>query len=674
MRPIHDATSSRISPGLSRLRRERSRAFACHRPAAVRQGRGAADGRPAVHARRASCSSPAKAASARRRSPARRRRARRRGPARAARQHRSRVEPRRGARRVARRAADARAGGARPLRAEHRPGSGGARLSRARRRAVPRRAARRGRRAASRSSSPARAPSRSRRSTSSPSCSAIRATHRATSTTSSSTRRRPGTRCACWSCPAAWTGFLDANPAGTSCLGPLAGLQAQQRALRASLRGARATPSARRSCSSAAPSVGARGSGADAAPSSPRSASAPALVSTASSRATDASDPIARALEARGRDALAALPAALAALPRTERPAAALRRSSGVDALRRSFSGAARVHASAVRRVSGDRRDPPAPSPTLVDEIERAGRGVVHDDGQGRRRQDDHRRGDRRRAGAARATACTSRRPIPPRTSPTPSARACPTCASAASIRPRRRARTATRCSHARRRRSTPRAARCSRRICARPAPRRSPSSARSRAPSPRASDGFVVIDTAPTGHTLLLLDAAEAYHREVLAHARATRPTRCAACCRACATRASRSVLLVTLPEATPVHEAAQLRRTCGARRSSRSPGSSIRASPVTASATRAPRTRRPRGSIPHGGARSSGHAASRGSPGIRSRRSAPAAFSSLLVAVQIVHSRSRMSIDQFIDREHSTPCAALVQDGPTPVKSSSA
>ena len=30
--------------------------------------------------------------------------------------------------------------------------------------------------------------------------------------------------------------------------------------------------------------------------------------------------------------------------------------------------------------------------------------------------------------------------------------------------------------------------------------------------------DGFVVLDTAPTGHTILLLDAAEAYHREVSA------------------------------------------------------------------------------------------------------------------------------------------------------------
>src|SRR4029079_14657207 len=36
-------------------------------------------------------------------------------------------------------------------------------------------------------------------------------------------------------------------------------------------------------------------------------------------------------------------------------------------------------------------------------------------------------------------------------------------------------------------------------------------------------AEQFVVIDTAPTAHTLLPLDAAEAYHREVLRKARGT-------------------------------------------------------------------------------------------------------------------------------------------------------
>jgi arsenite-transporting ATPase len=74
-----------------------------------------------------------------------------------------------------------------------------------------------------------------------------------------------------------------------------------------------------------------------------------------------------------------------------------------------------------------------------------------------------------------------------------------------------------------------------------------------------RGTGQFIVLDTAPTGHTLLLLDSTQAYHREVsrssedlpeavkelLPRIRDPKFTR---------------MLIVTLPEATPVHEAAAL------------------------------------------------------------------------------------------------------------------
>ena len=34
------------------------------------------------------------------------------------------------------------------------------------------------------------------------------------------------------------------------------------------------------------------------------------------------------------------------------------------------------------------------------------------------------------------------------------------------------------------------------------------------------ARKGIVVVDTAPTGHTLLLLDTTGAYHRQIVQHA----------------------------------------------------------------------------------------------------------------------------------------------------------
>jgi arsenite-transporting ATPase len=71
--------------------------------------------------------------------------------------------------------------------------------------------------------------------------------------------------------------------------------------------------------------------------------------------------------------------------------------------------------------------------------------------------------------------------------------------------------------------------------------------------------EGFVVLDTAPTGHTLLLLDSAEAYHREVL-RTTSDMPEAVRNLLPRLRDAEFTRILLVTLPEATPVHEAARL------------------------------------------------------------------------------------------------------------------
>jgi len=73
------------------------------------------------------------------------------------------------------------------------------------------------------------------------------------------------------------------------------------------------------------------------------------------------------------------------------------------------------------------------------------------------------------------------------------------------------------------------------------------------------AEDGFVVLDTAPTGHTLLLFEAAEAYDRDV-ARTSGHTPEEIRRLLPRLRDPDYARVLLVTLPEATPVHEAARL------------------------------------------------------------------------------------------------------------------
>ena len=74
-----------------------------------------------------------------------------------------------------------------------------------------------------------------------------------------------------------------------------------------------------------------------------------------------------------------------------------------------------------------------------------------------------------------------------------------------------------------------------------------------------KGGDGFVVLDTAPTGHTVLLLDSALAYHREVSRQASGM-PEAVENLLPRLRDADYTRVLIVTLAEATPVHEAAKL------------------------------------------------------------------------------------------------------------------
>ncbi len=73
------------------------------------------------------------------------------------------------------------------------------------------------------------------------------------------------------------------------------------------------------------------------------------------------------------------------------------------------------------------------------------------------------------------------------------------------------------------------------------------------------ARDRVVVLDTAPTGHTLLLLDAAQSYQREVQ-RTNAHVPDEVSELLARLRDPEFARMLVVTLAESTPVHEADRL------------------------------------------------------------------------------------------------------------------
>nr|WP_315478371.1 arsenical pump-driving ATPase [uncultured Rhodoferax sp.] len=74
------------------------------------------------------------------------------------------------------------------------------------------------------------------------------------------------------------------------------------------------------------------------------------------------------------------------------------------------------------------------------------------------------------------------------------------------------------------------------------------------------ARSAFVVLDTAPTGHSLLLMDATGAYHRQMLREYGDANPGRLVTPLMRLQDPEHTRIVLVTLPEVTPVSQAAAL------------------------------------------------------------------------------------------------------------------
>lgn len=360
--------------------------------------------------------------------------------------------------------------------------------------------------------------------------------------------------------PAAWSSFIDTNVGGTSCLGPLSGLNAQRELYAASNEALRDQAQttlvlvARPDRSSLTEAERTR------AELSQLGVGNVQLILNGVFHARDASDPTAVAMEDRGRLSLDGMPAALRALPRVDialLPFGLV----GIDALRMmgSADGAPSydVSPTAPLAFDGARLD------ALVDQLASHGKGVVMTMGKG---------GVGKTTVAARIANALARRGFPVTLTTTDpaahvEAAARELCADASGLR-------VTRIDPAleTRRYTEEVLATAGEGLDAQgrallQEDLRSPCTAEIavfRAFADMVAQGedrFVVIDTAPTGHTLLLLDAAEAYHREVL-----KKPSGSSEAVRRLLPRLRDQdfthVLLVTLPEATPIHEAMQLER----------------------------------------------------------------------------------------------------------------
>lgn len=363
------------------------------------------------------------------------------------------------------------------------------------------------------------------------------------------------------SLPRAWSGFLEGNDRGASCLGPHSGLKSQEqrfhRALETLVDPKRTTVVLVTLPDTACIAEAAR--------------SAEELVKlgltqqrlvvngvfTASLR----TDEVALAFESKGKSALEKLPASLAALPRDDVPLRGFD-TVGLSSLRALFSGESPSPLEGRGSGRGAEVAPPRPLRALVDELAKSTHGLVMVMGKG---------GVGKTTVAAALALALLERGHPVHLSTTD-----PAAHLTTALAGTRDGLTVSRID------PVAETARYTREILASRGEKlddagrallledlRSPCTeeiavfqAFSRLIS-QARHGFVVLDTAPTGHSLLLIDATSAYHRQTMhSLGRDVSPLHVTTPLGRLQDASLTKVVIVTLPETTPVSQAEALQK----------------------------------------------------------------------------------------------------------------
>jgi arsenite-transporting ATPase len=358
------------------------------------------------------------------------------------------------------------------------------------------------------------------------------------------------------SLPRAWTEFLDHNPRGASCLGPHSGMAMQRDRFAASLEAltdprmttivlvTRPERSAIREAERTSSELHAQG------------LSHQRLIVNGTFQATDRSDPIALAIEERGRRALAGMPPALRELPTEEVPLKTFN-MLGVERLRALLNPSLPPPSPDLAAL------PPLPTGSLsgiVDELAARGSGFILVMGKG---------------GVGKTTlACAIATELAARghrvhlSTTDPAAHVAGTLEGTlpnlevSRIDPRAETQAYTEKILSRKGKDLDEEGRallredlaspCTEEVAVFHAFAHLVAEARSK---------FVVLDTAPTGHTLMLLDATGAYHRQMTRELKSPSARLITPLMRLRDPAYTR-ILLVTLPETTPVSEAVHLQK----------------------------------------------------------------------------------------------------------------